>query len=80
MRDLYPRLFEPRFIEPDVPNLRRLEESNYRSLAVAQSPIPSDCLIPLQAWVGGRSGPRSPLGPQGLRNSNGLPWNAEGVQ
>jgi soluble lytic murein transglycosylase-like protein len=35
MRDLYPRLFEPPFIEPDVPNPRHLEESEYRSLAVA---------------------------------------------
>jgi len=35
MRDLHPRLFEPPFIEPDVPNPRHLEESEYRSLAVA---------------------------------------------
>jgi hypothetical protein len=35
MRDLYPRLFEPPFIEPDVPNPRHLEESDYRALAVA---------------------------------------------
>jgi hypothetical protein len=35
MRDLYPRLFEPPFIEPDVPNPRHLEEAEYRELAVA---------------------------------------------
>jgi hypothetical protein len=35
MRDLYPRLFEPPFIEPDVPNRRHLEEAEYRALAVA---------------------------------------------
>src|SRR5919106_3096099 len=34
MRDLYPRLFEPPFIEPDIPNPRHLEESEYRALAV----------------------------------------------
>jgi len=35
MRDLYPRLFEPPFIQPDVPNPRHLEEVEYRELAVA---------------------------------------------
>ena len=35
MRELYPRLFEPPFIEPDVPNPRHLEEAEYRALAVA---------------------------------------------
>ena len=35
MRDLYPRLFEPPFIEPDVPNPRHLEESKFRALVVA---------------------------------------------
>jgi hypothetical protein len=35
MRDLYPRLFEPPFIDPDVPNRRHLEEAEYRELAVA---------------------------------------------
>jgi hypothetical protein len=35
MRDLHPRLFEPPFIEPDVPNPRHLEEAEYRELAVA---------------------------------------------
>jgi hypothetical protein len=35
MRDLYPRLFEPPYIEPDVPNRRHLEEAEYRALAVA---------------------------------------------
>jgi len=35
MRDLYPRLFEPPFIEPDLPNPRHLEEAEYRELAVA---------------------------------------------
>jgi hypothetical protein len=35
MRDLYPRLFEPPFIEPDVPNPQHLEEAEYRGLAVA---------------------------------------------
>src|SRR5215207_1131915 len=34
MRDLYPRLFEPPFIEPDVPNPRHVEELEYRALAV----------------------------------------------
>ena len=28
MRDLYPRLFEPPFLEPDVPNPRHLEEAS----------------------------------------------------
>jgi hypothetical protein len=35
MRDLYPRLFEPPFIEPDVPNPRHVEEAEYRAAAVA---------------------------------------------
>jgi D-alanyl-D-alanine carboxypeptidase len=35
MRSLYPRLFEPPFTEPDVPNPRHLEEAEYRALAVA---------------------------------------------
>jgi hypothetical protein len=35
MRDLYPRLFEPPFIEPDVPNPRHLEDAEYRGLAIA---------------------------------------------
>src|SRR5918995_2193415 len=35
MRELYPRLFEPPFIEPDVPNPRHLEEGEYRAAAVA---------------------------------------------
>jgi hypothetical protein len=35
MRDLYPRLFEPPYVEPDVPNPRRLEEREYRAAAVA---------------------------------------------
>jgi hypothetical protein len=35
MRDLYPRLFEPPLLEPDVPNPRHLEEAEYRALAVA---------------------------------------------
>jgi Transglycosylase SLT domain/D-alanyl-D-alanine carboxypeptidase len=35
MRDLYPRLFEPPFLKPDVPNPRHLEEAEYRALAVA---------------------------------------------
>jgi hypothetical protein len=35
MRDQYPRLFEPPFIEPDVPNPRHLEEAEYRATAVA---------------------------------------------
>jgi transglycosylase-like protein with SLT domain/D-alanyl-D-alanine carboxypeptidase-like protein len=35
MRDLYPLLFEPPFIEPDVPNPRHLEEAEYRAAAVA---------------------------------------------
>jgi Transglycosylase SLT domain/D-alanyl-D-alanine carboxypeptidase/Putative Flp pilus-assembly TadE/G-like len=35
MRDLYPRLFEPPFIEPDVPNPRHLEEAHFRAAAVA---------------------------------------------
>ncbi len=35
MRDLYPRLFEPPFIEPELPNPRHLEEAEYRDGAVA---------------------------------------------
>ena len=35
MRDLYPRLFEPPFLEPGLPNPRHLEDSEYRALAVA---------------------------------------------
>ena len=35
MRELYPRLFEPPFIEPDVPNPRHLEEAEYHELAIA---------------------------------------------
>jgi Transglycosylase SLT domain/D-alanyl-D-alanine carboxypeptidase len=33
MRDLYPRLFEPPYLEPDVPNPRHLDETDYLSLA-----------------------------------------------
>src|SRR5919202_1854728 len=35
MRDLYPRLFEPPFLEPHVPNPRHLDEDEYRARAVA---------------------------------------------
>jgi hypothetical protein len=35
MRDLYPRLFEPPFLEPGVPNPRHLDEGGYRAAAVA---------------------------------------------
>jgi len=35
MRDLYPRLFEPPFLEPDVPNPRHLEREAYLELARA---------------------------------------------
>jgi hypothetical protein len=35
MRELYPRLFEPPFIEPDVPNPRHLDEDEYLALARA---------------------------------------------
>jgi Transglycosylase SLT domain/D-alanyl-D-alanine carboxypeptidase len=35
MRELYPRLFEPPFIAPDMPNPRHLEESEYRARAIA---------------------------------------------
>jgi hypothetical protein len=35
MRDLYPRLFEPPFLEPGVPNPRHLDEGEYRAAAVA---------------------------------------------
>ena len=35
MRDLYPRLFEPPFLEPDVPNPRHLEQEAYLELARA---------------------------------------------
>jgi len=31
MRDLYPRLFEPPFLEPGVSNPRDLEDSEYRA-------------------------------------------------
>jgi hypothetical protein len=31
-RELYPRLFEPPFIEPDIPNPRHLDEERYLSL------------------------------------------------
>ncbi|HEX6653415.1 MAG TPA: transglycosylase SLT domain-containing protein [Thermoleophilaceae bacterium] len=35
MRDLYPQLFEPPFVEPGVPNPRHLDEVEYRAAAVA---------------------------------------------
>jgi hypothetical protein len=35
MRELYPRLFEPPYLEPGVPNPRHLEEAEYRALAIA---------------------------------------------
>lgn len=35
MRDLYPRLFEPPFLEPGVPNPRHLERAAYLELARA---------------------------------------------
>jgi hypothetical protein len=35
MRVLYPRLFEPPFIEPDIPNPRHLDEDEYLALARA---------------------------------------------
>ena len=33
MRELYPRLFEPPFLAPDIPNPRHLEEASYLALA-----------------------------------------------
>jgi hypothetical protein len=33
MRDLYPQLFEPPFLTPDIPNPRHLEQSTYMALA-----------------------------------------------
>ena len=35
MRDLYPRLFEPPFLEPGVPNPRHLDQATYLALARA---------------------------------------------
>jgi hypothetical protein len=35
MRDLYPRLFEPPFLQADVPNPRHLEQATYLALARA---------------------------------------------
>ncbi|HMJ94771.1 MAG TPA: D-alanyl-D-alanine carboxypeptidase family protein, partial [Thermoleophilaceae bacterium] len=35
MRELYPRLFEPPFLAPDVPNPRHLERADYLALARA---------------------------------------------
>ena len=35
MRELYPRLFEPPFLAPDIPNPRHLEEATYLALARA---------------------------------------------
>ena len=35
MRDLYPRLFEPPFLEHGVPNPRHLDDGAYRAAAVA---------------------------------------------
>jgi hypothetical protein len=35
MRGLYPRLFEPPFVRPGVPNPYHLDEARYRALAVA---------------------------------------------
>ena len=35
MRDLYPRLFEPPFLSPGVPNPRHLDEGEYRAAAIA---------------------------------------------
>jgi Transglycosylase SLT domain/D-alanyl-D-alanine carboxypeptidase len=35
MRELYPRLFEPPFLAPDVPNPRHLEQADYLALARA---------------------------------------------
>src|SRR5687768_2028894 len=35
MRDQYPRLFEPPFLQPDVPNPRHLEQDEYLALARA---------------------------------------------
>jgi len=35
MRDLYPRLFEPAFLAPGMPNPRHLDEADYRAAAVS---------------------------------------------
>jgi hypothetical protein len=35
MRDLYPRLFEPPYLEPGVPNPRHLDAADYRAAAVS---------------------------------------------
>lgn len=35
MRELYPRLFEPPFLAPDIPNPRHLELATYLALARA---------------------------------------------
>ena len=70
MRDLYPRLFEPPFIEPEVRNPRHLEEGEYRARAVAAAIRggrrngvkirASDVTFPGSAFDAGRGAPSAP--------------------
>ena len=39
MRDLYPRLFEPPFLEPGVPNPRHLDEAELPRLAAVAAAV-----------------------------------------
>ena len=92
MRDLYPRLFEPPFIEPDVPNPHHLEEGEYRAAAVAAAirggrrngvavraedvSFPGASFAPPRVTVRVRGEKRVSLGAEGGRASSPIPIRA----
>ena len=92
MRDLYPRLFEPPYVEPDVPNPRHLEESEYRAAAVAAAirggrrngatvapadvTFPASGFAPTRVTVGVRGQARVSPGSEGNRARSRIPIRA----
>jgi Transglycosylase SLT domain/D-alanyl-D-alanine carboxypeptidase len=92
MRDLYPRLFEPPFMGPDVPNPRHLEEGEYRAAAVAAAirggrrngvtvgaedvSFPGSSFAPTRVIVRVRGEARMPIGGEGGRAKSRVPIRA----
>jgi hypothetical protein len=88
MRDLYPRLFEPPYVEPDVPNPRHLEEREYRAAALTAAirggrrngveiraedvSFPESGFAPTRVTVGVRGQARVSLGGDGGRAKSRL--------
>ena len=92
MRELYPRLFEPPFIEPDLSNPRHLEEEDYRAAAVAAAirggrrngvaigadevSFPGSSFAPTRVTVRVHGEARLSLGGQGSRDQSRVPIKA----